>query len=188
MTPRLIKPPRFGDERGWFSETYNRTRSETIGIVEEFVQDNHSYSAAKYTLRGLHCQLPPHAQSKLVRCVQGAIWDVAVDLRRGSPTFGKWVAAVLSASGGEQLYVPVGFGHGFLTLTENAEVQYKCSDIYAPSSEAGVVWNDADLAIAWPLDGATPTLSDKDQRLPALRDFVGTFEYDGTPLAELEQN
>ena len=186
MIPKLIRPRRFGDARGWFSETYNAKTFADLGIADVFVQDNHSLSAARGTLRGLHCQLAPHAQVKLVRCLRGAIFDVAVDLRRGSPTFGQSVSAILTADGGEQLYVPVGFAHGFLTLTDHAEVHYKCTDFYAPECEAGVIWDDPALAIDWPLEGTAPVLSDKDQLLPRLEDFAGQFDYDGTPLAPLE--
>lgn len=186
MTPRLIRPRRFADSRGWFSETYNSDTLAELGIDDRFVQDNHSHSARKGTLRGIHCQLLPRAQAKLVRCVRGSIFDVAVDLRNGSPTFGQWVSAILTEEGGEQLYVPVGFGHGFVTLSDNAEVQYKCSDTYAPASEAGVRWDDPALAIEWPLGGSEPVLSEKDLLLPGLSGFEGNFPYDGTPLKPLE--
>ncbi len=183
--PKLIVPKRFGDERGWFAESYNRRRLADDGIDIEFVQDNHSFSAQRGTLRGIHFQAPPCAQAKIVRCLAGAIWDVAVDLRSGSPTYGQWVAATLTAGGGEQLYVPVGFGHGFLTLTDNAEVAYKASDYYAPECDAGVRWDDPDMAIAWPLNGISPILSEKDRQLPLLSGFPSPFRYDGTPLASL---
>ena len=186
MIPKLIRPRRFGDARGWFSETYNSRSYADLGITDHFVQDNQSLSVARGTVRGLHCQLPPHAQAKLVRCVSGSIFDVAVDLRSGSPTFGRWVGATLTAEGGEQLYVPVGFAHGFVTLAENTQVHYKCTDFYAPESEAGVVWNDAEIGIDWPLTDTAPVLSDKDLILPALRDFTGAFPYDGTSLGALE--
>ena len=186
MIPKLIRPRRFGDARGWFSETYNARTFAELGIGDVFVQDNHSLSVTRGTLRGLHCQLAPHAQAKLVRCLSGAIYDVAVDLRRESPSFGQWVGAMLTAESGEQLYVPVGFAHGFMTLTDNVEVHYKCTDYYAPECEAGVMWNDPAIGIVWPLEGIEPVLSDKDQILPELRDFAGHFDYDGTPLAPLE--
>jgi dTDP-4-dehydrorhamnose 3,5-epimerase len=184
--PKRIFSTRLGDARGWFEESYSRRRLADIGIDLEFVQDNHSLSAARGTLRGLHFQTPPYIQAKLVRCISGAIWDVVVDLRAGSPTYGKWVAAELTAAGGEQLYVPSGFGHGFLTLTDNAEVVYKVSDYYTPASDGGVAWNDTDIAIDWPLDGVQPVLSDKDRALPALKGFISPFVYDGTPLAPLD--
>lgn len=186
MTPQLIRPRRFSDARGWFSETYNRAVFQDLGITDEFVQDNHSRSLTRGTLRGLHCQTPPHAQAKLVHCIRGAIFDVAVDLRRASPTFGQWVGTTLTAERGEQLYVPVGFGHGFLTLSDETEVLYKCSDLYAPECEAGVSWDDMQIAVDWPLDGAQPHLSEKDRNLPPLRAFTADFPYDGIPLAPLD--
>lgn len=184
--PKRIVPARFGDARGWFTESYSRQRLTEIGIDLEFVQDNHSFSASRGTLRGIHFQSPPHVQAKLVRCIAGAIWDVAVDLRSGSPSFGKWVAAELTAGGGEQLYVPGGFGHGFITLTDNVEVAYKASGYYAPECDGGIAWNDADIAIDWPLADLQPNLSDKDKGLPKLKDFVSPFAYDGTPLTSLD--
>jgi dTDP-4-dehydrorhamnose 3,5-epimerase len=187
MIPQRIVPARYGDTRGWFTESYNKRALAALGIYHDFVQDNHSFSAARGTLRGIHFQSPPHAQAKLVRCLAGAIWDIAVDLRAGSPTYGKWIAAELSAAGGEQLFVPVGFGHGFVTLTENAEVAYKASSYYAPDSEGGVAWDDPDLAIPWPLDGAEPLLSGKDGVLPRLSEWKSPFAYDGHPLVEFNQ-
>lgn len=187
MVPKLIHLRRFGDARGWFTESYNAETLARIGITDHFVQDNHSFSAQVGTLRGLHFQLNPHGQAKLVRCTAGAIWDVAVDVRSGSPTFGSWVCARLSADGGEQLYIPIGFAHGFLTLTENVEVQYKASANYAPQSEGAVHWNDPDIAIDWPLDGIVPTLSGKDEQAPPLSAFSAHFDYDGEPLGELEE-
>ena len=177
-----ITPRRFEDARGWFSETYRRDRFAAAGIEPEFVQDNQSLSRPAGTLRGIHFQTPPFAQAKLVRCLRGRIWDVAVDLRSGSPTYGQWVAAELTAARGEQLYIPAGFGHAFLTLEPDTEVAYKVDAFYAPECDAGLAWNDPDLAIAWPLPGAAPELSDKDSRLPALKDFVSAFPYDGCPL------
>lgn len=178
-------PKRFEDARGWFSETYQRDRFKAAGIDAAFVQDNHSYSAPAFTLRGIHFQTPPYAQAKLVRCLRGRIWDVAIDLRAGSPSYGRSVATELTAERGEQLYVPIGFGHAFLTLEPDCEVAYKTSDFYAPECDAGIRWDDPALAIAWPLAGA-PQLSDKDTRLPALKDFVSPFAYDGQPLNPLE--
>lgn len=183
--PKLIVPQRFSDERGWFVESYSKRHLAEIGVHEEFVQDNHSYSVAKGTLRGIHFQALPRAQAKLVRCLSGAIWDVAVDLRRGSPSFGKWLAAELTSARGEQLYIPVGFGHGFLTLTNNAEVAYKTSDHYAPECDAGIAWDCPDLAISWPLGELLPALSDKDRHLPRLSGWTSTFEYDGEPMERL---
>lgn len=187
MLPKLIRVRRFGDDRGWFSESYNAQRYAEAGVADVFVQDNHSFSAPKGTLRGLHFQALPHAQAKLVRCAAGAIWDVAVDVRAGSPTRGRWVGATLSAEGGEQLYVPVGFAHGFVTLTEDAQVLYKASDLYAPQSEGAVRWDDPDVAIDWPLDGLTPTLSGKDAAAPLLREMSIEFPYEGDPLNGLEE-
>lgn len=186
MIPKLVRPRRLADQRGWFCETYNVQALAEIGIADVFVQDNHSFSQHAGTLRGIHCQAPPHAQAKLVRCSAGAVFDVAVDLRRRSPTFGRWVGARLTAEGGEQLFVPVGFGHGFVTLTDAAEVQYKCSALYAPASEAGVIWNDPAMAIDWPLPTGGTVLSDKDAVLPGLDAFPDIFPFDGNPLAPLE--
>jgi len=183
--PQLIIPRRFGDARGWFSETYNQRTLAELDIHDHFVQDNHSLSVSKGTLRGLHFQTPPHAQAKLVRCISGAIWDVAVDVRAASPTFGQWVGAELTASGGEQLYIPVGFAHGVITLTDHAEVAYKTSDYYAPQCDNGIIWNDPMIAIDWPISNAEPILSEKDQKLGLLQDFASPFDYDGMPLAPL---
>jgi dTDP-4-dehydrorhamnose 3,5-epimerase len=180
-----IVPKRFEDARGWFSETYRQDRFGAAGVDATFVQDNQSFSRAAGTLRGIHFQRPPQAQAKLVRCLRGRIWDVAVDLRAGSPTFGQWVAAELTAAGGEQLYVPAGFGHGFLTLEEDCEVAYKTSAYYAPDCDAGLAWNDPALAIDWPLEAGWPHLSDKDRQLPGLDSFTSPFDYDGRPLAPL---
>lgn len=177
-----IVPRRFEDARGWFSETYQRDRYVAAGIDADFVQDNQSFSAPVDTLRGVHFQTPPHAQAKLVRCLRGRIWDVAVDLRAGSPTYGQSVAAELTAARGEQLYIPVGFGHAFLTLEADCEVAYKTSDFYAPDCDGGIRWDDPDLGINWPLTGEVPALSDKDVRLPLLKDFTSPFAYDGRPL------
>jgi dTDP-4-dehydrorhamnose 3,5-epimerase len=185
--PKLIRTRRFGDDRGWFTESYNAARFAEAGIGEHFVQDNHSYSARKGTLRGLHFQADPHAQAKLVRCTAGAIWDVAVDIRVGSPSFGRWVGARLGAEGGEQLFIPVGFAHGFVTLTEDVQVQYKASGLYAPHAEGAVRWDDPQVAIDWPLDGLEPALSDKDAAAPSLADLTARFAYDGEPLGTLEE-
>jgi dTDP-4-dehydrorhamnose 3,5-epimerase len=173
----ILTPRRFGDARGWFAETFNVARMADAGIAIDWVQDNHSMSAAKGTLRGLHYQRPPHAQDKLVRCTRGAILDVAVDFRAGSPRFGKWVGVELSADNGRQLLVPRGFLHGFVTLTENAEVQYKCSDIYAPDCDGGVRWDDPQIGVDW---GVTaPVLSDKDRGAPLLADAPRPFTWEG---------
>lgn len=187
MIPQRVVPIRHGDARGWFSEVFSRRDYAARGLDIDFVQDNHSFSAQRGTLRGIHFQVPPRQQAKLVRCLAGAIWDVAVDLRAGSPTLGRWVAETLTAEGGEQLFIPAGFGHGFLTLTDNAQVGYKTSDYYAPECDAGIVWDDPDLAIAWPLDGVDPVLSAKDLTLPNLSDFSSPFAYDGKPLEPLDK-
>jgi len=178
----LLKTRRFGDNRGWFAETYSMARFSALGIDDIFVQDNHSFSAAKGTLRGLHFQTPPHGQAKLVRCTRGRILDVAVDVRRGSPTYGKWVSAELTAQNGDQLFVPVGFAHAFLTLEPDCEVVYKVTGLYAPANDGGIRWNDPDVGIAWPLPPGDVTLSDKDAALPLLKDFDSPFAYDGVPL------
>ena len=184
MPVQLIHPRRHSDARGWFVETYNRDTFGALGIDTVFVQDNHSLSAPAFTLRGLHFQVPPRAQAKLVRCIRGRIFDVAVDVRAGSPTFGEWVGAELSAANGDQLFVPVGFAHGFLTLEPDCEVVYKCSDTYAPDTDGGVAWDS--VGIDWPLpDGTTPELSAKDAAQPALSDFDSPFAYDGRPLQPL---
>ncbi len=187
MAPiKLIRPNRFGDERGWFVETYNSAKYDRLGVGVRFVQDNHSLSRPAFVLRGLHFQTPPRAQDKLVRCVKGRIWDVAVDVRRGSPTHGRWVGAELTAENGHQLFIPVGFAHGFLTLEADTEVEYKVSDLYAPDCDGGLIWDDPTLNIAWPLAGGPPTLSDKDRRLPTLAQFDSPFPYDGDPLTPLD--
>jgi dTDP-4-dehydrorhamnose 3,5-epimerase len=165
----LIEPKVFGDARGFFFESFNQQAfNEATGTSHEFVQDNHSRST-QGVLRGLHYQLPPRAQGKLVRVVQGAVFDVAVDIRKSSPTFGQWVGAELSADNHRQLWIPPGFAHGFLTLSESAEFLYKTTDYYAPQSERCIAWNDPDLAIAWPDAGVAPRLSGKDHVGPRLR-------------------
>ena len=171
---KVIIPKRFSDHRGFFGETYSRQRYAEMGIDVEFVQDNHSKSRAVGTLRGLHFQAPPAAQGKLVRCGRGAIFDVAVDIRRGSPTYGQWEGHELSAENGHQLYVPVGFAHGFVTLEPDSEIVYKCTDYYAPETEGAVCWDSC--GIDWPLSG-DPILSDKDAIAPAFADFDSPFVY-----------
>lgn len=180
---QLIETPRFGDDRGWFSETWSRAKFAAKGIDLDFVQDNHSRSAHVGTIRGLHFQKPPHAQAKLVRCVRGSIIDYAVDLRKGSPTYGQVAYAELSAENGRQLFVPVGFGHAFVTLEPDTEVVYKVSDVYAADCDGGVAWDCPDIGIDWPLPPTGPVLSDKDRKLPKLADFDSPFEYDGEPMA-----
>ena len=187
MTPVVITPGRFADDRGWFSETYNARSLSKYGILETFCQDNQSFSRSAGTLRGLHFQAPPFAQAKLVRCVIGRIFDVAVDIRRQSPTFGKWVGTELSADDGRQLYVPVGYAHAFLTLEADCAVAYKVDAFYSAEAEGGVVWNDRDVAVDWPLKGGAPLLSAKDGLLPALCDLDVEFSYDGNPLTSLRE-
>ncbi|PSS60320.1 dTDP-4-dehydrorhamnose 3,5-epimerase [Ensifer sp. NM-2] len=183
----LLRPKRFGDDRGWFSEIYSEKAFSGYGITDRFVQDNHSLSVPIGTLRGLHFQTPPFAQAKLVRCIRGRIFDVAVDIRRSSPTFGRWVGAELSAENGHQLYVPVGFAHGFVTLETSTEVTYKVSNLYSPANDGGILWNDPEIGIEWPLPlGVDPILSLKDGQQPRLRDFDSPFDYDGTQLELVE--
>jgi dTDP-4-dehydrorhamnose 3,5-epimerase len=171
----MVVPRRIGDARGWFAETYNAKSFVAIGIDATFVQDNESLSAQKGTVRGLHFQVPPMAQAKLVRVLKGAIMDVVVDIRRGSPTYGKWCSATLTASGGEQLYIPRGFAHGFCTLEADTQVAYKVDGYYAPECDTGILWNDPEIGIAWPVDAAAAILSQKDRGLPPLRDFASPF-------------
>ena len=174
-----IVPRRFGDDRGFFSESWNRDAFAAAGIDLDFVQDNHSFSAPAGTLRGLHFQAPPRAQDKLVRVVTGAVRDVAVDVRRGSPTYGAWVAVDLTAEKGNQLLVPKGFLHGFLTLVPETHFLYKCTDTYAPETEGAVIWNDADLGIDWGIGADAVTLSGKDAQAGRFADFDSPFTYEG---------
>jgi dTDP-4-dehydrorhamnose 3,5-epimerase len=182
---KLITPRRFQDARGHFAETWNARAFAAAGIACDFVQDNHSLSRAAGTVRGLHFQAPPHAQAKLVRCVRGRVRDVAVDIRRGSPRYGRWVAVELSAATGAELFVPAGFLHGFATLEEECEVVYKCSDYYAPAADAGIRFDDPGLGIDWGLDPATAVLSEKDAALPGFAGFESPFVLEpsegGTP-------
>jgi len=165
----IIEPKVFGDERGFFFESFNqRAFNEAVGHTVDFVQDNHSRSA-KGVLRGLHFQRPPHAQGKLVRVTQGSVFDVAVDIRADSPTFGRWVGTELSGANHRQMWIPAGLAHGFLVTSDSADFLYKTTDYYRPESEGSVRWDDPDLAIAWPLDGITPSLSAKDAAAPDLR-------------------
>ncbi|MEQ9316252.1 MAG: dTDP-4-dehydrorhamnose 3,5-epimerase [Henriciella sp.] len=177
---KLITPKRFGDSRGFFSETYKAKELAEAGLDLDFVQDNHSYSAAKGVLRGLHYQRPPHAQDKLVRCTRGRVWDVAVDIREGSPTFGQYVGAELSAENWVQIFVPKGFAHGFVTLEENSEIQYKVTDYYAPECDANIRWDDPALGIDWKIDPASVTLSEKDAAAPLLSEVDMVFAYPKT--------
>lgn len=174
----LIRPKKFGDARGYFSETYNLRAYQEAGIGCTFVQDNQSLSAQKGTIRGLHFQTPPEPQAKLVRVLRGAIFDVAVDLRQGSPTYGKWCGATLTGEAGEQLFVPRGFAHGFCTLVPDTEVAYKVDGFYAPGCDAGLRFDDPDIGVAWPLDGVAALVSDKDAKAPFLRDFQSPFSYE----------
>ena len=167
----LLTPKKHGDERGFFSEVYNRRALAAAGVHTDFVQDNHSFSPQRGTVRGLHFQAPPHAQHKLVRVVRGAVYDVAVDLRRGSPSYGRHVATILSAAAWNQLFVPAGFAHGLMTLEPDTEILYKVSAYYAPSHDHGILWNDPALGIDWPLAERDAILSDKDQHHPPLKDF-----------------
>lgn len=162
---------------------YERWR--TLGIDFRIVQDNQSYSKRTGTLRGLHFQTPPAEQAKLISVLRGRIFDVAVDVRRNSPTFGKHVSAELSAESGLQLYIPAGFAHGFLTLENDVMVNYKVSELYAPAHEGGIRWNDPDVGVAWPIEPNAITLSEKDRRFPLLKDFDSPFAYDGVPLRSL---
>ena len=170
----LIKPTRHKDERGFFSETYSRRRYKEVGIDVDFVQDNHSFSREAGTLRGLHFQAPPNAQGKLVRCSKGAIFDVAVDIRKGSPRYGDWAGYELTEGNAHQLYVPIGFAHGFVTLHPGSEIMYKCTDYYAPQTEGSIRWNDPDISINWPL-AEKLILNKRDAVAPLLKDFETPF-------------
>jgi dTDP-4-dehydrorhamnose 3,5-epimerase len=185
-TPVLLLPRRFRDDRGWFSETFNRRSLADRGIDCNFVQDNESFSKSSGTIRGLHFQLPPAAQAKLVRVTRGRVLDVSVDLRRGSPSYGRFVSVELSAENGWQLYIPVGFAHGFCTLVDEVTFSYKVSDYYAPQWDAGLRWDDPTIAVPWPVDAAQVHMSAKDANLPSLKEFVSPFAYDGVPLQPLK--
>jgi len=167
----LIKPRRFADARGWFSETFSLSEMEALGLPR-FIQDNESLSVNAGTIRGLHFQKGPHAQAKLVRCARGALMDVVLDIRPGSPTFGRHVSTQLTPESGEQLLVPVGFAHGFCTLEPNTVIQYKVSSPYAPGNERGVAWNDPALGIVWPVTAEQATISDRDAQLPRLAEAL----------------
>ena len=179
--PRLLAPVRHGDARGFFSETWSRAAFSRIGIDCNFVQDNHSLSRVKGTVRGLHFQTPPFAHAKLVRVARGAVLDVAVDIRHGSPTFGQHVAVELSEQNWHQLFVPEGFAHGFCTLEADTEVLYKVSAPYAPDHDKGLMWNDPALAIDWPVSADEAVLSDKDRAQPRLADLEPVFTWSGNP-------
>ena len=171
----ILTPRRHGDHRGFFAETWNAATLAGHGITRDFVQDNHSFSAQAGTVRGLHFQGPPHAQAKLVRCGRGALFDVAVDIRKGSPSYGRWVGVELSFDNGRQLLIPAGFAHGFVTRQPETEIVYKCSDIYAPQTEGAVRWNDPAIGIDWAMGDTAPILSDKDADAPLLADLVSPF-------------
>jgi dTDP-4-dehydrorhamnose 3,5-epimerase len=175
----LLRPQRFSDARGYFTETYNEKAFSAAGIHARFVQDNQSYSARPGTIRGLHFQLPPAAQAKLVRVLRGSVYDVAVDLRVGSPTYGRWVGEILTADRGDQLFVPRGFAHAFCTLLPDTVVAYKVDAFYAPASDSGLIWNDPTLGIEWPMGPEEVLLSDKDLKLGRFADFVSPFRYEG---------
>lgn len=170
----IVEPAVFGDHRGFFMESWSKRAFEAAGLQYEFVQDNHSSSAVKGTLRGIHFQRGEHAQAKLVRCTRGAVLDVAVDLRGKSPTYKKWVAVELSAENKRQLLIPRGFGHGFVTLTDDVEFLYKADNYYAPEADGGIRWNDPDIGVDWGVEN--PVLSEKDSRAPFLKDAVTGFE------------
>ena len=174
---KVLTPRRLGDQRGYFSETWSAGRMADHGLDLRFVQDNESLSARAGTLRGLHYQAPPFAQAKLVRVANGAILDVAVDARRGSPDYGRWVAEEISAENGAQILVPHGFLHGFLTLTDDTLVLYKVDNVYDGGSDGGVRWDDPEIGIDWPIPGEGLTLSDKDRRTPLFREWTSPFEY-----------
>lgn len=169
----IIEPDVFGDNRGFFMESWNKKKMEEAGLFYDFVQDNHSKSTVKDTLRGIHFQKGDKAQAKLVRCVKGAVLDVAVDLRRNSPTFKQWVGVELSAENKKQLLIPRGFGHGFLTLTDDVEFLYKADNYYAPEADAGIRWNDLDIGVEWGVEN--PILSEKDKKNPFLKDCKELF-------------
>lgn len=175
----VLTPRRFGDARGFFSESWNRARMAERGLDLDFVQDNHSFSARAGTVRGLHFQAPPHAQAKLVRCGRGRLLDVAVDIRRGSPTFGRWVGVELSFDNGRQLLIPAGFLHGFVTREPGTEILYKCTDRYVPDCERAVRWNDPAIGIDWGLPEEEAVLSEKDAAAPFLRDLDTPFGWEG---------
>ena len=174
----VLEPQVFGDARGWFMESWSQRKMHDAGIDVQFVQDNQSFSAQKGTLRGLHYQLNPMCQAKLLRCTRGKIFDVAVDIRKGSPQYGKWVGVELSAENKKQLFNPRGFAHGFITLTDDVEVQYKADNYYAPECDGNIRWDDPDIGVAWPLKPVI--LSEKDSKAPLLKERTNlNFVYEG---------
>lgn len=174
----VVEPRRFGDDRGFFCEVWNRKTAAAHGIDFDFVQDNQSLSETRGTVRGLHYQSPPHAQGKLVRCGKGAVWDVAVDVRVGSPTYGRWTGVELSAENGRQLFVPAGCLHGFSTLTDDCEVLYKCTDYYAPEADGSVRFDSSGLDIDWHLGGTEAVLSAKDAHAPSFDAWDSPFKWE----------
>lgn len=172
----IVEPAVFGDHRGWFMETYSDFKFQEQGLQLQFVQDNQSFSAIKGTLRGLHYQINPKSQTKLVRCTKGAIFDVAVDIRKGSPSYGKWFGIELTADNKKQLLIPKCFAHGFMTLTDDVEVQYKCDELYSPECDGSILWNDPEIGIEWPMH-IQPVLSAKDEKAPLLKDSSHNFVY-----------
>jgi dTDP-4-dehydrorhamnose 3,5-epimerase len=175
----ILTPQRHGDARGFFSESWNLRRLAEAGIDAAFVQDNHSLSAKPGTVRGLHFQSPPHAQAKLVRCGRGRLFDVAVDIRKGSPTFGKWVGVELSFENGRQLFIPEGFLHGFATREPDTEIIYKCTDYYAPECDGAVRFDDPEIGIDWGMDADEAILSEKDAKAPLMKNFDSPFVWEG---------
>jgi dTDP-4-dehydrorhamnose 3,5-epimerase len=173
----ILTPKRFGDNRGFFCESWNRNTFAQHGLEFDFVQDNHSLSQKPGTLRGLHYQTPPHAQDKLVRCGRGRLFDVAVDIRKGSPTYGQWFGIELSFENGKQLLVPKGFLHGFISLEPDTEIIYKCTDFYAPECDAAIRWDDPSIGVDWPTGNSQPVLSEKDINAPHLADIDSPFAY-----------
>jgi dTDP-4-dehydrorhamnose 3,5-epimerase len=176
----VLKPRRHVDMRGYFVETYNEQLFRQTGIVTGFVQDNQSFSISKGTIRGLHFQLPPAAQAKLIGVLRGSIIDVAVDLRLESPTYGQWAVERLSAEGGEEIFIPRGFAHGFCTLEPNTEVAYKVDSYFAPEFDSGIIWNDPSLNIPWPVSANEAILSEKDRKLGTFKDFASPFQCGST--------
>ena len=181
FTPKI-----YSDQRGWFSETFRMDRFASHIGTDIFLQDNQSFSRDQGTVRGLHFQLPPHPQAKLVRCLSGALFDVAVDIRLGSPTYRQWIGMELSAENGKQLYIPAGFAHGFMTLAPDTMIFYKVTDYYAPDCDRGLAWNDPVISIDWPLQDTKPILSAKDEKQPLLKYFQSPFAYDGRPMTLTE--
>lgn len=171
----IIEPQVFGDHRGWFMENYSKLKLDNIGLDIDFIQDNHSYSAIKGTLRGLHFQINPKAQTKLIRCTRGKILDVAVDIRKGSPTYKRWIAHELTAENKTQLLMPKGFAHGFLTLTDDVEVQYKVDEYYSPENDRSIRYDDPEIKVNWGIED--PILSEKDLKAPLLKDSDVNFQY-----------